>query len=113
MKAINAESGECLADSLVVAERLLDRMRGLLGKESFSRGEGLLLRHCRAIHTFGMKFPLDLVFLDRNNRVVALRERVPINRFSPLYVTAASVLELPAGTLACLNVKSGDRIIVH
>jgi uncharacterized protein len=112
MKAINETTGKNIADNLVVAGTLLARMKGLLGRDSLPNGEGLLIKPCMGIHTFGMKCSLDIVFLNRENRVVAVKRNVPPNRMSRIYLSARSVLELPAGTLEGTQVTMGDRVSI-
>jgi len=80
----------------------MSRRARLLGLALLPRrgaGPGLLLPGCRGVHTFGMRFALDLVFLDRNLRAVSLRRAVPPGRFA-FERGAQSVLELPAGDAA-------------
>lgn len=84
-------------------------MKGLLGKERLEAGEGLLLRPCKGIHTFFMKFPIDAIFLSKENQVVSIVHALPPNRMSNIYLRAVSVLELPAGTLG-ESVVVGDTI---
>jgi uncharacterized protein len=72
------------------------RLRGLSGLDREVAGPGLLIPRCASVHTFGMRFPLDLVFLDRDGRPVSFRQCVPPRRFA-LDRRAALVLELPAG----------------
>jgi uncharacterized membrane protein (UPF0127 family) len=99
MKAVFASTGKELAGKVTIAESLTARMRGLLGRTDLPAGEGLLIRPCKGIHTFFMKFPIDAVFLDKGNRVVAQHNSIPPNRMTRIYPKAVSVLELPAGTI--------------
>lgn len=86
------------------------RLRGLLGHAPLQPGEGLLLRGENAIHTFGMTFAIDVLFLDRTGRVVHLISAMPPWRISPLVTRARDVLELPAGIIAQTNTALGDQI---
>lgn len=95
---------------MIAAESLLARMKGLLGKSSFQAGEGLLIRPCNGIHTFGMKFPIDAVFVDNNNCVIAVSKGLPPNRLTPLYLRASYVLELPTGTIEATATAIGNQI---
>ncbi len=92
-----------------VADTSKKRRKGLLGRTSLSEGEGLWITPCEAIHTIGMKFPIDVVFLSRDRRVVKLKEAVPPGRIA-VCLRAHSVLELPAGTVAATNTAVGDRL---
>lgn len=81
-----------------VARGLGVRLLGLALLDREAAGPGLLIPRCRAVHTAGMRFPLDIVFLDARGRVVAVRRDVPSRRFVAER-RAAAVLELPAGRL--------------
>ena len=112
MKAINTANNNELADDLVLADTLLRRMRGLLGRKALVRGEGLWIKPCNGVHTFGMRFPIDVVFLDRQLRVIAVTQSLPPNRLTRMYINAASVLELPSGTTEHTATVTGDRISI-
>lgn len=79
-----------------VARGLRARLLGLARLDAGEAGPGLLIPRCHAVHTFGMRFELDLVFLDRHGRALAVRRRVPPRRFAACR-GAVAVLELPAG----------------
>lgn len=105
MKAILYEKGVELGNDITLAASLPARIKGLLGKERLDAGKGLLIRPCKGIHTFFMKFPIDAAFLDKENRIVSLARALPPNRMTHICLKAVSVLELPAGTL-------GEGVIV-
>lgn len=108
MKAVLVSDGKALAVDVSVAESLVARMRGLLGRSFLPAGHALLIRPCKGIHTFFMRFSIDAVFLDKDNRIVAIYHSLPPNRMTAVYCKAHSVLELPAGTLdADLEVGEG------
>ncbi len=110
MKAITLTTHKELAAYMETARSLLDRMKGLLGKSSLQPGEALLIKPCNGIHTFGMRFAIDVVFLDRKNRVVALTENLRPNHMTSLHFRAASVIELPAGTIKATDTEIGSQI---
>ena len=112
MKAVNHTSGKVLADDLVLASTLLRRMKGLLGRKALLNGEGLWIKPCNGVHTFGMRFPIDVVFLDRELRVIAVTQSLQPNRLTRLYRNAASVLELPSGTAELTATVTGDIISI-
>lgn len=85
-------------------------MRGLLGRDRLLPGEGLWILPCNSIHSFGMRFEFDALFLDRNRRVVGLYERFRRNRVSRVFPGARGVLELPAGTIRETGTEVGDEI---
>ena len=98
-----------LASAAELANRGPSRRKGLLGRDALGDGEGLWIVPCEAVHTFGMRFPIDLVYLSRNRRVKKVRSAVPAWRVSAC-LTAQSVLELPAGTIARTQTCAGDQI---
>ena len=110
MQAVNGTSGLVLASLLRTALTPWSRARGLLGSKGLRQGEGLLLRPCIGVHTFFMRYPIDVVFLDRNNRVLAMLEGLKPQRISRLVPASRGVIELPAGTVAVSGTRLGDEI---
>jgi uncharacterized membrane protein (UPF0127 family) len=78
-----------------VADGLRTRLRGLAWRKREQAGSGLLIPRCSSVHTFGMRFELDVYFLDRDGRVLALRRRVPPRRIL-CHRGASAVLEIPS-----------------
>lgn len=112
MKLVNSTRGKELANNLFFAKEFLDRLRGLLGRDGLSSGEAIWIEPCRGIHTFGMNYPIDVIFLDRCNCVIALKENLLPNRITPIYIRARVAVELPAGTISITSTMIGDRIEV-
>src|SRR6266511_5164975 len=110
MKALNLTTRKELAGDLKLADTALLRLKGLLGRTSLHPGEGLWIKPCKGVHTFGMKFPIDIIFLDRNNFVVSIVRDLPPNRLTPLSFKAVSVLELPSKTVEMTAAGIGDEI---
>jgi uncharacterized membrane protein (UPF0127 family) len=110
MKARNVTKNQLIADKLEFAENVMSRMIGLLGRDSLPAGSGLLIKPCKGIHTFGMKYEIDALFLGKDNRIVATIKRIPPNRLTRIYFSAVSVLELPAGTIELTSTKVGDGV---
>lgn len=86
------------------------RMRGLLGHSSLPRGEGLLLAPAWSIHTWFMRFPIDVVFLDADRRVLRVFARLPAWRLVSGTRKARTVLEFGAGTLEAAPLVPGDLV---
>jgi hypothetical protein len=74
-------------------------MLGLLGRAEFKKGQALILKPCNSIHTFFMRFPIDILFMDKNNRVVKITTNLKAFRISGIYFNAHFAIELPAGTI--------------
>jgi len=98
-----------LASSVEVADHGAQRSKGLLGRDSLPAGEGLWIVPCEAVHTFGMRFPIDLVYIDRNKQVKKVRSAVRPWRMSGC-LSAHSILELPSGTVHATRTEPGDRL---
>jgi uncharacterized protein len=109
VKIHNLRTQSTVASRVEVADRGPVRRRGLLGRRSLAEDEGLWIVPCEAVHTFGMRFAIDLVFLDRRNVVRKVRSSVPPWRLSGC-LRAHSVLELAAGTLTRMPVAPGDTL---
>lgn len=110
MKAVNLTTGEEIANDVTVADGVFSRMKGLLGRETMAPGTALLIIPCKGVHTFGMKFSLDIIFLDRRKRVIGVREDLVPNRLSVMHLGATSVMEMPAGRIAATRTRVGDEI---
>lgn len=106
---INTTRQTVLADRLEVANQGPTRRKGLLGRSGLASGEGLWIRPCEAVHTFFMSFPIDLVYLDRSQRIRKIRTRVPAWRISAC-LSANSVLELPSGCIEATRTQRGDKL---
>jgi uncharacterized membrane protein (UPF0127 family) len=98
-----------LATCMEVADSAARRSKGLLGRERLAPGEGLWIRPCEAVHTFWMRFSIDLIYLDRKNRIRKLVSAVPPWRLSAC-LWAHSVLELPTGTIRETQTQAGDSL---
>jgi uncharacterized membrane protein (UPF0127 family) len=92
-----------------VADSGPKRNKGLLGRECLACGEGLWIMPCEAVHTFWMRFPIDLVYLDSKKRIRKLVSEVPPWRLSAC-LRAHSVLELPPGTIRDTQTQRGDAL---
>lgn len=109
-RAVNESNGRTLADRSERAAGVLQRMKGLLGRDGLERGEGLHIVPCNSIHTFFMRFSIDVLFLDHEGTVLRALDAIPPWRATRVYAKARSVLELPAGTLAETSTRAGDRV---
>ena len=110
MRAINLRNNKELSHKVTIACSLVARMKGLLGRQGLESGESLWIKPCNSIHTIGMRFPVDVAFLDKKNTIVKVKNKLPSNRITGIYFRASSVLEFPAGTLQETNTQVGDRI---
>ncbi len=108
-----ADTGRVLVPHLTVASTLWSRAVGLLGRATLPADEGLLLTPCNGVHTFGMRFSIDVVYLDREGRVLRLISEVKPGRLCAPERGARAVLELPAGAALRLGLRQGLRYEVR
>ena len=117
MIAVHAKTGRTLAARVTKADDAASRSKGLLGRESLGADEGMWIQQpplawlvpCPTIHTFFMKFPIDVLFLDGGLRVRRVTENMKPWRLSPWVPQAHSILELKGGTLGG-SVSAGDQL---
>lgn len=106
---IELEDGTVVCERCTVAGHALARMRGLLGRSSLPPGEGIYLRPCNSVHTFFMRFPIDVVFLDRDLRIVSVAADVRPWR-ARMQRGAKAAVELAAGEAARRGVTAGAQL---
>lgn len=109
MKCINETTGKLIADKLVMKDTFWGRLVGLLSSRGLEKGGGIVLKPCTQIHTCFMRFPIDVIFADKNFNVVYVREKMTAWRFSPLVLKSLYAVELASGALEG-SVKVGDKI---
>ena len=109
----NVTRNALIADKAIAANTMFKRMKGLLGRERFNSGEALVITPCRSIHMLFMKFPLDIIFIDRANTAVGLCPNIRPFQFSPFFPRAHSAIEIPAGTIAASRTQMGDTIQIN
>ncbi len=110
LRVTNETRGRILAERAQEATGFWSRFRGLMGREDLPTGEGLWIDPCDSIHMFFMRFPIDVVFLARDLRVVKVVHALPPWRVTRIYRAARSVLELPAGIAEASGTTEGDQL---
>lgn len=110
--ALNRTRQAYLARHLRIADTHWSRFRGLMGTDSasFPVGQGLWIVPSRGVHTFAMRFPIDVIYLDSDKIVVHLEENLKPWRLAPVRMRATSVLEVPASILSSTHTALGDAI---
>lgn len=109
LQVTNRTRGTTVVTGGELAENLWTRFRGLMGKRSLPEGYGLLFQKESAIHSFGMRIPIDVVYLDRAGIVIHVTQAMPPSRLGPLVRKVQDVLELPVGTLERTQTRVGDQ----
>lgn len=107
--AVNITKGVALASELEIATSFIARSQGLLGRSGLRPDTGMLIDPCPSIHTWFMRFPIDVIFLDGKNRVVGLRRNLKPWRMAWSW-RGAKTIELPVGVIAATSTQVGDFV---
>jgi uncharacterized protein len=110
LRVFNRTRETVLGDQVREADSFVSRLAGLIGTRDLPAGRGLWIRPCRGVHTFGMRYPIDVAYLGRGRLVLRIRPALQPNRIGGYCPTARSILELPAGTLRRTGTVPGDRL---
>jgi uncharacterized membrane protein (UPF0127 family) len=109
LRVHNPSRETTLADRAQIADSSKTRKTGLLKHDRLDPGDGLWITPCEGVHTVGMKFPIDVLFLDKQRKVVKIRASMPRWRMAAC-LWAHSVLELPSGMAAETRTAPGDQL---
>jgi uncharacterized protein len=109
MKVKNSTRGVELGDAVIVADSSGSRRTGLLKHDRLAPGEGLWIVPCEAVHTFGMKFAIDVLFLNKKKQILKIRKDMAKRRIA-VCLRAHSVIELPAGMIEQTGTEPGDQL---
>jgi|LSQX01.1.fsa_nt_gb uncharacterized membrane protein (UPF0127 family) len=110
---VNTTKGTTLASSAKLATTYGERRQGLLGRSSLEEGEGLIIRPCKGVHSFGMKFPIDVAYVSKDGEILHIISPLHPNRLGPLMLRAAWILELPQGVLSKTETCPGDILAIR
>jgi uncharacterized protein len=112
MRIRNERDGSLLADNVEVARSLARRLVGLIGRRELPSGSALVIPKCRQVHTFFMRFPIDVVFVDAQNRILSVAANVKPYSITQYCKGAVNAIELPARTASEYRLKPGDKFLM-
>lgn len=107
----NITHNKLLASDAHMADTFFARLKGLLGTRLLLEGSGLIICPCSSIHTFGMKYAIDVLFVNQLDRVVKIESALTVGKFS-VCGSSSYVIELPAGIIASTATTVGDIIVI-
>lgn len=110
MKVYNSTQNNLIAQDVKVAKSFFTRSIGLISRKSISEAEALIIKPCCSVHTFFMKFDIDVLFVNKKNEVIALYERVKPWKILPIHAGSHYVIELKSGQITNKNINKGDII---
>lgn len=110
VKILNLTKDTVILDEAEIAANFFLRLKGLLGRSGLPKGKGILIKPCKAVHTVGMSFPIDVGFVDKEGCLCYQEEYMVPNKFSPAVKESKFVIEAPAGTFEMTQTTVGDKI---
>ncbi len=113
MKIINTTRQTVIAQRASTADTFASRAVGLLNRASLDPGEALIIKPCNAIHMFFMRFAIDAIFVDKNNRVAGLLKAIKPFHLSPIFLKSSFVIEASVGTIEASKTCVGDVLEVN
>lgn len=108
MKIYNSTQNSIISEDVNVADNFISRSVGLLSKKSLKEGESLIIKPCCSIHTFFMKFAIDILFVGKNGQIIAMYENVKPWGVLPIHFSSSYVIELPTGWIKNKSIQKGD-----
>ena len=110
MRLVNMDNGKMIAGLIEPAETFFTRLKGLMFREELSNGGGLYLHPCKSIHTFFMKFPIDVLYLNQDWKIVGMEEQLEPGKMGRHFRGAASVIELESGSIQKNGIQEGQIV---
>lgn len=107
---LNTSKNVLIAQEAYIAATMESRLRGLLGRASLGSNEALILKPCNSIHTFFMRFPIDVLFLDKDMKVVKTIQNMGPNKLGPIIWKSRIAIELSSGKISQTSTQVGDKI---
>lgn len=108
----NSSQGTLLGEHISVAQTFWQRLRGLLGTSNLQTGHGLMIKPCSSIHTWGMAYSIDVLFVDCNDQIIKIVQNLPAGRMAGA-AGSYYVIELPKGTAQYTLCAVGDRLTLR
>ncbi|MHB1457902.1 MAG: DUF192 domain-containing protein [Armatimonadota bacterium] len=111
MKILIKRNGIIIADRIERAGSLMSQLKGLIGRRKFENGSAMIFPGCKQIHTFFMQFPIDILFVDKNRKVIKIIEKFQPGKISAYIGDSADVIELPSHTIYDCRITIGDELV--
>lgn len=108
----NVNKENIVLENLKLANSFTEKFKGLMGRKRLDKSEGLMILSCNSIHTCFMRFPIDVLFLNMDHEVIAMRKEVKPWRMVKFIKKAYITVEMPEGTIEHKNIEVGDLLIM-
>ena len=113
MKIINQTQQTIIAENVQTASTFKSRLIGLLKHQSLPPSHALIITRCQSIHMFFMRFNIDVLFVDKDNKITGIVENIKPFEISPIFLKASYAIELPAGTIKKSLSSVGNKLILE
>lgn len=113
MKVVNISKNTILGERIEIADTFVKRFLGLMPRKTLNEGEGLVINPCNSIHMFFMSFPIDVLFIDKNNKIVHIEANFKPWRISKFVKGGKYVIELPVGVVKNTLTEVGDIVSLN
>lgn len=111
MKILMKRNGIIVADRIELAGNLTAQFRGLIGRRKFENGSAMIFPGCKQVHTFLMQFPIDVLFINKDRKVIKIIERLDPGKVSGYVRDSFDIVELPSGTIYDCRIVIGDELV--
>lgn len=113
MKITNLSKNRILAEEVILARSFFKRLKGLLGYKLLGPKQGMILLPSNSVHTFFMHFPIDILFVDKNNKVIMAISSLKPFSLTPICWRSKYIIELPAGVIQSTSTEKGDALALE
>ena len=110
MKLINKSKNIIISENVIIADSFFKRLKGLMFTKELPDQNALLIKPCNEIHTFNMNYSIDVLYIDVNNKILAISEDMKPGIIGKCVKNAISVVELPCNKIRSSNIKVGDIV---
>lgn len=107
---LNISNNQLIAKEAIRASSFQERLLGLMGKAQISENEALILPQCKIVHSFFMRFPIDLIFCDQENKIVLIQENFSPWKISKFAASANYIIELQSGKIRATGTVLGNYL---
>lgn len=113
MKLVKSNNNEVICDNLLIADSFFRRFKGLMFTKNLPYYQGLYIKPCNSIHTFFMNYSIDVLYVDKNHKILAINEEFEPGRIGPYVKGAKAVIELPAGKVKERELNVGQALLIE
>lgn len=111
MKILIKRNGIIVADTIERAGSLSSQLKGLIGRRKFENGSAMIFPGCKQVHTFFMQFPIDILFINKDRKVIKIIENLDPGKITGYVKDSSDIIELPSHTVFDCRIVIGDELV--